>query len=80
MIYSCYPFGLLYFFFVQLEVAYSSFYGSTEQKTPEEAMEVPPQSHGNSKIEVMLIVASTAILVILAIPTLQGVVLMNRLP
>lgn len=49
-------------------------------KTPEEAMEVPPQSHGNSKIEVMLIVASTAILVILAIPTLQGVVLMNRLP
>ena len=49
-------------------------------KTPEEAMEVPAQSHGNSKIEVTLILASTVILVILAIPTLQGVVLMNRLP
>jgi cytochrome c oxidase subunit 2 len=49
-------------------------------KSPEEAMEVPPQSHGNSKIEVSLILASTVILVILAIPTLQGVVLMNRLP
>ena len=49
-------------------------------KTPEEAMEVPAQSHGNSKIEVSLILASTVILVILAIPTLQGVVLMNRLP
>lgn len=49
-------------------------------KTPEEAMEVPPQSHGNSKVEVSLIIASTVILVILAIPTLQGVVLMNRVP
>ena len=49
-------------------------------KTAEEAMEVPPQSHGNSKIEVSLIIASTVILVILAIPTLQGVVLMNRVP
>ena len=49
-------------------------------KTPEEAMEVPAQSHGNSKVEVSLILASTVILVILAIPTLQGVVLMNRLP
>ena len=49
-------------------------------KTKEEAMEVPPQSHGNSLIEVSLIVASAIILVILAIPTLQGVVLMNRVP
>ena len=49
-------------------------------KTPEEAMEVPAQSHGNSKVEISLILASTVILVILAIPTLQGVVLMNRLP
>ena len=39
-----------------------------------------PQSHGNSLIEVSLIVASAIILVILAIPTLQGVVLMNRVP
>ena len=49
-------------------------------KTPEEAMEVPPQSHGNSKIEISLIIASTLILIILAVPTLQGVVLMNRVP
>jgi cytochrome c oxidase subunit 2 len=49
-------------------------------KSPEEAMEVPAQSHGNSKVEISLILASTVILVILAIPTLQGVVLMNRLP
>lgn len=49
-------------------------------KTPEEAMEVPPQSHGNSTVEIFLIVASTLILVILAVPTLQGVVLMNRVP
>ena len=49
-------------------------------KTPEEAMEVPPQSHGNSKVEISLIIASTLILVILAVPTLQGVVLMNRVP
>ena len=49
-------------------------------KNKEEAMEIPPQSHGNSKIEVSLILASAVILVILAIPTLQGVVLMNRVP
>ena len=49
-------------------------------KNEEEAMEVPPQTHGNSKVETSLILASTVILVILAIPTLQGVVLMNRVP
>lgn len=49
-------------------------------KSKEEAMEVPPQSHGNSKVETILIIASTLILVILAVPTLQGVVLMNRVP
>ncbi len=49
-------------------------------KNGEEAMEVPPQTHGNSKVETSLILASTVILVILAIPTLQGVVLMNRVP
>ena len=49
-------------------------------KNAEEAMEIPPQSHGNSKIEVSLIIASSIILVILAIPTLQGVVLMNKVP
>ena len=49
-------------------------------KNEEEAMEVPPQIHGNSKVEISLILASTVILVILAIPTLQGVVLMNRVP
>jgi cytochrome c oxidase subunit II len=49
-------------------------------KNEEEALEVPPQTHGNPKVEVSLILASTVILVILAIPTLQGVVLMNRVP
>jgi len=49
-------------------------------KNEAEAMEVPPQTHGNSKVETLLILASTVILVILAIPTLQGVVLMNRVP
>ena len=39
-----------------------------------------PQSHGNSMIETGLIIASAIILVILAVPTLQGVVLLNRVP
>ena len=46
----------------------------------EEAMEIPEQMHGSSKIETTLIIASAVILVILAVPTLQGVVLMNRVP
>ena len=49
-------------------------------KSKEEAMEIPEQMHGSSKIETTLIIASAAILVILAVPTLQGVVLMNRVP
>ena len=49
-------------------------------KNIKEAKEIPPQTHGNSKIEATLIIASSVILVILAIPTLQGVVLMNRVP
>jgi len=49
-------------------------------KNEEEAKEVPPQTHGNPKIEIGLILASSIILVILAVPTLQGVVLMNRVP
>jgi cytochrome c oxidase subunit II len=49
-------------------------------RNEKEAMEVPPQTHGNSKVEMFLILASTVILVILAVPTLQGVVLMNKVP
>ena len=49
-------------------------------KTAEEAKEIPPQSHGNSMVETGLIIASSIILVILAVPTLQGVVLLNRVP
>ena len=49
-------------------------------KSKEEAMEVPEQMHGNSKVETTLILVSAVILVILAVPTLQGVVLMNRVP
>ena len=49
-------------------------------KSRKEAMEVPDQMHGNSKVETTLILASAVILIILAVPTLQGVVLMNRVP
>ncbi len=49
-------------------------------KDEEDAKEIPPQIHGNPKVEGSLIVASSLILVILAIPTLQGVVLFNRVP
>ena len=56
------------------------FSGDTRAKTAEEAKEIPPQSHGNSMIETGLIIASAIILVILAVPTLQGVVLLNRVP
>ena len=49
-------------------------------KNPKEAKEVPSQSHGNSKIESILILASCVILVILAVPTLQGIVPMNKVP
>ena len=49
-------------------------------KDEEDAQEIPPQTHGNPKIETTLILVSSVILVILAIPTLQGVVLFNRVP
>ena len=49
-------------------------------KNADEAKEVPPQTHGNSKVEGSLIIASAVLLVVLAVPTLQGVVLMNRVP
>ncbi|MDE0575367.1 MAG: c-type cytochrome [Opitutales bacterium] len=49
-------------------------------KDEEDAKEIPPQTHGNPKIETTLILVSSVILVILAIPTLQGVVLFNRVP
>ena len=49
-------------------------------KNEEDAKEIPPQTHGNPKIETTLILVSTVILVILAIPTLQGIVLFNRVP
>ena len=49
-------------------------------KDEEDAKEIPPQTHGNPKIETTLILVSSVILVILAIPTLQGVVLLNRVP
>ena len=49
-------------------------------KNAEEAKEIPPQSHGSSMVETGLIIASSIILVILAVPTLQGVVLLNRVP
>ncbi|MBT6850337.1 MAG: cytochrome c oxidase subunit II, partial [Opitutae bacterium] len=49
-------------------------------KDEEDAKEIPAQTHGNPKIETSLILFSSVILVILAIPTLQGIVLFNRVP
>ena len=49
-------------------------------RNAEDAKRVPAQSHGNPMIEAGLILASFCILVILAIPTLQGIVLLNRVP
>ena len=49
-------------------------------KGEDDAKEIPPQTHGNPKIETSLILFSSLILVILAIPTLQGIVLFNRVP
>lgn len=41
---------------------------------------LPKQSHGNPLIELSLIALSAVALVIIAIPTLQGIVFMKRLP
>ena len=49
-------------------------------KDEEDAKEIPAQTHGNPKIETSLILFSSVILVFLAIPTLQGIVLFNRVP
>jgi cytochrome c oxidase subunit II len=46
----------------------------------EDPNRIPPQSHGHPLIEVGLILASTALLVVIAIPTFTGIVLMKRLP
>ena len=77
---SCFPFGSPSFYFVQLVDVYFMCFGDIGQRLPEEAKEMPPQSHGNSMIETGLIIASAIILVILAVPTLQGIVLLNRVP
>lgn len=42
--------------------------------------QLPEQSHGHPLIEVGLILASTVILVILAIPTFHGIVLIHQVP
>jgi len=49
-------------------------------RSVEDARRVPEQSHGNPIIEASLIVASFCILVILAVPTLKGIVLLNKVP
>ena len=49
-------------------------------RNAEDAKRIPAQSHGNPWIEASLIFASFCILVILAIPTLKGIVLLNRVP
>jgi cytochrome c oxidase subunit II len=41
---------------------------------------IPPQSHGHPLIEVGLVVISAGLLVVIAIPTFSGIVLMKRIP
>ena len=70
-----------YFPFHALLVVVSCLYcGNTEQKTKRKPWRSLLNPTEIQRIEASLIVASTTILVILAIPTLQGVVLMNRVP
>lgn len=40
----------------------------------------PPQGHGNPVIELSLIAVSIALLVVIAVPTLEGIWMMNTLP
>ncbi|NDV63336.1 cytochrome c oxidase subunit II [Puniceicoccales bacterium CK1056] len=41
---------------------------------------IPPQSHGHPLIEVGLVVASAALLVVIAIPTFGGIILKKKIP
>ena len=41
---------------------------------------IPPQSHGHPLIELGLIPVSTCMLVIIAVPTLKGIVYMKKVP
>lgn len=50
------------------------------EKPGDEDKPMPKQSHGNPMIEAGLIVASAAVLVVLAIPTLKGIKLMKEMP
>lgn len=50
-----------------------------EKKTDDPSY-IPPQSHGHPLIEVGLVLASTALLIIIAIPTFQGIILKKTIP
>jgi cytochrome c oxidase subunit 2 len=50
------------------------------REKPEDAGTLPPQAHGNPLIEISLIGASVALLVIIAIPTLQAIWYTDTLP
>jgi cytochrome c oxidase subunit II len=41
---------------------------------------IPPQSHGHPLIELGLVIASTALLVVIAVPTFGGILLQKRVP
>lgn len=49
-------------------------------KKNDENRELPKQTHGNPLVEGALILASVIILVVVAVPTLRGIVLMKELP
>ncbi len=50
-----------------------------EKKTDDPSY-IPPQSHGHPLIEVGLVLASTALLIIIAIPTFKGIILKKTIP
>jgi|TARA_B110000037_G_scaffold29139_1_gene34767 cytochrome c oxidase subunit 2 len=49
-------------------------------KKGDDPNEIPEQAHGHPLIEVGLVVASSALLIIIAIPTFSGIVLMHEIP
>ena len=56
-----------------------SYSGNTERNLKKRQWKFRANAR-NSKVETTLIIVSAVILVVLAVPTLQGVVLMNRVP
>lgn len=50
------------------------------EKKTDDPNYIPPQSHGHPLIEVGLVLASTVLLIIIAIPTFKGIILKKTIP